>query len=403
MTTISWNTPLHHVIFSQSIAAQREGHVVVPGYHNGNLRAYGTLVPGTVVVLAEDHRLASSIAVPLDESLTPLILPGFTVRDVFRRSVAYGRARKIIRRVVQSAEFVQVQYPGSFAFIAGTAAIAANKPLYVDMHGSLHDPPGVKSRRPLRTRLARTLYYHRAAQRLAHSARLLIAVSPHLHKMFPDSSAPKVVAPCTLIEAEAIYERDSACTKPRIDLFVATRMIESKGIHHLLRAVKMLVDESRDVCLKLAGIGDYLSKLKQLAAELRLESRVEFLGGVPADEQLWELYRHADIVVLPSLGHYEGTPRMIIEAWAAGTPVIATRVGGIPATVNDQKDGLLIPPGDVSALVAAIKRMHEDSQLRRRLVENAYDRVRTMTFDARVSVLRSAFREHLPGLLLENN
>ena len=401
--TLTENGPLRHVVFSQSVGVRRGDQVFVPGYHNGNLRAYGALVPGTVAVMPENRNLDLTIATPLDGSLEPVVLEGFTARDLLSRSLAYVRARKTIRKLIERAEFVQIQYPGALTLMAGRAAVAARKPFYVDMHGSLHDPPGVKVSRPLRARLARRLYYRPAAKRLAGSARLLIAVSPHLHQTFPVSDAPRVVAPCTLVEAEAIRRRDDACAGTHLDLFVATRMIESKGIHHLLQAMRILLDESCDVRLKVAGVGDYLPKLRQLAAELDLESNAEFLGGVPAGEPLWNLYRQADIVVLPSLGHYEGTPRMIIEAWAAGAPVIATAVGGIPAMVNDERDGLIVAPGDAAALAAAVKRVHEDSDLRRRLVANAYDRAATMTFDARLSILRRALEEHLPGLLLENN
>ena len=393
--------PFHHLIFTQATGSVRDGKVYVASHWNGNLRAYGTLVPGTVVVLTEDNRRAAELAVPLDPTLRALLLRGFTTRNVVKRFLLYVRARSTIRRLVSQGSFVQIQHVSSFGFLGGMAAITHNKPFYVDMGGTLRDPPGVTTPRPLRSRLAR-IYYRHAERRLAGSARLLIAVNAHLHQTFPSSEAPKVIVSHSMIGQQDIYERYDACTHDDTTLFVATRLIESKGIQYLLKAMRSLTEQFGRVTLKIAGVGEYLAALRKLTADLSLESHVEFLGGITAGEQLWSQYRQADIVVLPSLGHYEGTPRMIIEAWAAGAPVIATTVGGIPTMVRHEEDGLLVPPRDAPALAAAIKRVYGEAELRQRLITHAYERVRTMTFEARVLILRRAFEEHLPGLLRED-
>ena len=90
---------------------------------------------------------------------------------------------------------------------------------------------------------------------------------------------------------------------------------------------------------------------------------------------------------------------MIIEAWAAGAPVIATTVGGIPSMVRHEQDGLLVPPADVAAIVAAIKRVRDDKPLRRNLVANGYASVRDLTYERRVHILRCTLQQHLPGLI----
>ena len=392
---------IHHLMFSQSPARRLNGQVILPGYHNGNLRAYGALVPGSVVVMPDDDRVDPDIAVPLDSNLEALLLPGFTHGDTLRRGWSYLQARAMIRDAVKRADFVYIQFPGSFSLMGAKIAADLGKTMYADAHGSLVDPPGRRTPRPWRAHLMRSLYYKSAARKLAGAIKLLIAVSPHLHDTFPPTAAAKVVAPCTLIDEEAIYPRDNACAEAPIELFVATRMIQSKGIHHLIEAVKILREEGRSVRLRLAGVGEYVPQLKQLTADLNQQDAVDFLGGLPAGDALWTEFRRSDISVLPSLGHYEGTPRQIIEAWAAGSPVVSTTVGGIPAMVNTEQDGLLVPPGDVPALVAAIKRVCDDAELRRRLIAHGYDRVQAMTFEARVPILRDAFQKYLPGLLPE--
>ncbi|MBU0719289.1 MAG: glycosyltransferase [Planctomycetes bacterium] len=393
--------PFHQLIFTQTSGFWRDGQMHVAAYWNSTLRAHGVLVPGTTVVLTEDHSRESDVTVPLDPSLQPLLLRGFTTRNLLNRSLSYLRARSVVRRLVSQASFVLLEHVSSVAFLAGVAAIATRTPFYLEMGGSMSPPPGVVVRRPWRTRLAR-VYFRRVERRLAAHAKLLIAVSPHLHETFPQSNAPKVVSYHSLVNEEDIFVRDDSCAGREITLFVATRIIESKGIDDLIKALRRLRDEGRSVTLKIAGEGDYLPQLKKLAGELRLEPHVTFLGGIPAGRQLWSHYRAADIVVLPSRGHYEGTPRMIIEAWAAGAPVIATDVGGIPAMVNQEADGLLVPHADIEALTTAIKRVIDDTDLRRRLIIGGYARARTMTFEGRLRLLRRAFEQHLPGLLPES-
>ena len=342
---------------------------------------------------------------PLAPTLKPLLVPGFSTRSLLRRLQAYRRARRLIRQVVDRARFVQVQHVSAFGFIAGLAACGRGTPFYLDMGGSGalrgFGPEALDQRWSAKTARA---YCRRAEKKLAAGARLLIATSGHLHTTFPPSPAPKVVVSHSTVKRDCIFRRDNACSQRPLQLFVATRIIESKGIQHLIGAVKLLIDQAVDVHLKIAGVGDYLESLQRLTADLGLERQVEFLGGVQgASDELWALFRQADIAVLPSMGHYEGTPRMIIESWAAGAPVVAPTIGGIPSLVNDGDDGLLVLPGDAAALAVAIKRVCTDAALRTGLVTKAYRRVEAMTYEGRLPLLRSAFQEHLPGLLPEES
>ncbi|HNQ24264.1 MAG TPA: glycosyltransferase family 4 protein [Phycisphaerae bacterium] len=396
--------PLHHVIFASAMAVRRGERVFLPSHWEGNFRAYGELVPGTVVVLPEDRNLSPEVAVPLDERLRPILLPGFTTRSLLRRTLAYVRGRRVIRDLVRRAEFVQIQHISTFGFIAGAAAVQYRKTLYLDMGATLHEPPGApRNDRPWHADVAR-VYYQRLERKIARHAKLFIAVSAHLHGTIPDARAPRVVVSHSMIEKECIFERDNACAGESLNVFVATRMVQSKGIQHLLGALRLLGGEGLDVRAQIAGVGDYLEDLKQRTSELGLDDKVRFLGGIPGGgEELWSHFRRADMAVLPSLGHYEGTPRMILESWAAGAPVVATTVGGIPTLVRDEEDGLLVPPGNEPALARAMRRVYEDADLRRRLVANGYRRVASMTYEGRLPILKAAFQQHLPGLLPEGS
>jgi glycosyltransferase involved in cell wall biosynthesis len=107
-----------------------------------------------------------------------------------------------------------------------------------------------------------------------------------------------------------------------------------------------------------------LEPLRARAAELGLDDRVRFLGPL-ARVRVVELFRAADASILSS--SWENFPHTVVEALAAGTPVIATAAGGVAEVVQDEVNGLLVPVGDADALAAAVRRFAADGELRERL------------------------------------
>jgi glycosyltransferase involved in cell wall biosynthesis len=118
------------------------------------------------------------------------------------------------------------------------------------------------------------------------------------------------------------------------------------------------------VTLLIAGEGDERAALERRARELGLTGRVRFLGP-QSRERVLELFRAADAAVLSS--SWENFPHTVVEALAAGTPVLATTAGGVAEVVRDGENGLLVPAGDVDALGEAIRRFFADADLRERL------------------------------------
>ena len=116
-----------------------------------------------------------------------------------------------------------------------------------------------------------------------------------------------------------------------------------------------------------AGDGD-VDLYRSRAEELGIGQRVEFPGWVDA-ETVAELLADAHVLVLPS--HAEGLPMSVLEAFAAGVPVICTPVGGIPEVVVNEDNGLLVPPGDVESLTGSLLRLLQDEPLRARLAIGA--------------------------------
>jgi glycosyltransferase involved in cell wall biosynthesis len=147
-------------------------------------------------------------------------------------------------------------------------------------------------------------------------------------------------------------------------LAFAGRVTRQKSLEIALDAVARV----EDVSLLVAGDGPDLSQIRQASTDRGLDGRVRFVGPLGRDDVL-ALFRAADAAVLSS--SWENFPHTVVEALAVGTPVVATAVGGVPELVRDGENGLLVPPGDVEALAAAIRRLVEEPGLRDRMAANA--------------------------------
>jgi len=137
-----------------------------------------------------------------------------------------------------------------------------------------------------------------------------------------------------------------------------------KGEDVLLRAFQAVHQKSSEARLLIYGDGPDRAVDEAFVKELGLETVVMFRGVLDA-RRLLEAIDDVDVVVLAS--HTEGMPRVILEAFSRGKPVIATRVGGIPEVVHDEQNGLLVPPNDPFALAEAMNSLGSDLEKRQRL------------------------------------
>ncbi|MFC3469861.1 glycosyltransferase family 4 protein [Massilia oculi] len=141
------------------------------------------------------------------------------------------------------------------------------------------------------------------------------------------------------------------------------RLDPAKGVDELLQACAVLAARHPRLRLVLGGSGD-LDWVRRRAGELGVANRVETPGWLDAAARDAQLAR-AWLFCLPS--HAEGLPMSVLEAMAAGVPVVATRVGGIPEALADGALGLLVAPRDAPALACAIGRLLDDGPLHARL------------------------------------
>jgi len=196
-------------------------------------------------------------------------------------------------------------------------------------------------------------------------------VTEHVHNHFA----------CLIDEAQmATLAAVTPQAKPDRLLFVG-RLSAEKGLHFLFAALAQLKVRGKHYSLDIVGAGPLEPKLRANVAALGLEDQVNFRGYIAYGEALLQLYQKAAALLVPSLSG-EGFPQVINEALAAGVPVIASAVGGIPAFLTHGKTGLLVPPAQVTALADAIEQVVNNQNLRRQLRENGRDLMRDNTLEA---------------------
>ncbi len=156
------------------------------------------------------------------------------------------------------------------------------------------------------------------------------------------------------------------------ELLCAGRLSPEKGQYVLIAALDRLVRESRKVRLHLVGDGPDRSGLEREVQARGLEASVVFHGWMN-QAGLRLLYEAAGAFVLPSFA--EGLPVVLMEAMAMEAPCVSTNVAGIPELIGDGVEGLLVAPSDEGELAAAIARLMDDPDLRRRIGAAARERV----------------------------
>jgi glycosyltransferase involved in cell wall biosynthesis len=144
-----------------------------------------------------------------------------------------------------------------------------------------------------------------------------------------------------------------------LKLITVSRLLERKGIHHLLEAIAK--PDPLPVTLTVVGTGSYEDELRRICTKLDLDDRVNFTGFVRRDE-LPELYRQHDVFALPS--QTESFGLVFAEAMSCGLPIIGTFVGGIPELVRNGIDGILVNPAESGEVRESLEIMLDNPEKR---------------------------------------
>lgn len=150
------------------------------------------------------------------------------------------------------------------------------------------------------------------------------------------------------------------------DFLCVGRLRAEKGHHVLLRAFAEVRRRAPDVTLRLVGDGPLRAMLEDCVSSAGLTESVQFVGD---DLDVWQHYATAGVLVVPSLSETQGI--VVLEAAAAGCPVVAACVGGVPEIIEDGVTGRLVPPGDSAALASAMIELHRSPLLATALARRA--------------------------------
>lgn len=165
-----------------------------------------------------------------------------------------------------------------------------------------------------------------------------------------------------------------------IVLITVAVLREPKGIQYMIHALPSLLNKFSNAYYIIVGDGEYRQSLEELAQTMGLADRVRFLGY---QENIPSLLSASDLFVFPTLN--DALPTVLLEAMAAGLPVVATNVGGVPEIIVHEKNGLIMPPANISSLVHACDRLLSDRELANQMKEAGRETV-TKRFNIHLQV-----------------
>lgn len=248
-------------------------------------------------------------------------------------------------------DLIHVQMAGPAGFAAVLLGILFRKPVIVTAQGSdIHTFP---KHIFLKRLVIFTLKKATMVVAVSHSLKDLILIMAHIQKklfVIRNGSRHEVFFPIDKVKAR----KSLNLPEERKSILFIGSLIPRKGVDVLLRAVACM--NKKNINLLLIGKGESEHALKALTKELHIEAQVYFLGSKKHEEiPLW--LNACDIFCLPS--HHEGFPTVIVESFACGRPVVATKVDGVPEAITNDTVGILVEPDNSKALASALDKALE--------------------------------------------
>jgi glycosyltransferase involved in cell wall biosynthesis len=288
-------------------------------------------------------------------------------------------------------DLVHVITPDPGAVMLIRAAHSVGVPVVYQEVGTPFDPPGFEE------------VYERFVSVLPLCAGVA-ALSPRLARemgrLLPQIRLPQVL-PLITRDAAASGALESRPSNAPVRFGFAARLEHLKGPLQLVEGFRIAHRSQPSVELRIAGEGSQRQRLVLMLRRLGLEKKCHLAGAYLTLEERSRFMRDIDVFVLPSLT--EGTPNAIVEAMAHAKPVIATHVGGIPDFVSEDV-GIIVPPGDVEALGAAMTRLANDAALRRSMGRAAREKYRQLFSSAVVlPLLTDFYRRIIDGRRVTKN
>jgi len=340
------------MVLQLSEELRRRGHVVHPiGLENGEGWLSGKLEERGF------HRETFSLRRPLDWKM---------LRDMTRR------LRELRVDAVHSHEFTMAVY--------GCAAAHRGARIrhVITMHGDQGVTAAWRRRAALRWAFRNSAAAVSVSEASARSMEVRLGLRPSTLQVVPNGirHQPGVREP---------FRREIGIGDAELLILAVGSLRPNKGHRLLIEALAKLADDAELPAFRLviAGVGPEQEALDRMAREKGLDRHFSLLGQ---REDIPDLLAAADVFAMPS--YSEGLPVALLEAMFAGKAIVASSVGGIPDAVKPEREALLTPPGDPSAIADALRRLLRDPGQRARLGAAAYHKAES-TF--RIELMADAY------------
>ncbi len=317
----------------------------MPEDHNVDLDTYKYIWPDSLHILGYSRTIEGNVRFRKRVlALSPFLFAG-----------AY---RSFLRRVKRTKpDIIHAHWILPNGFIAGQVAKATGIPLLIQLHGS---DVFTAEKNPLFRAMARSA---------GRNASYILSPSPDLTRRLGNIGVDtgKIGFIPNTVEtdfADHVSDEHVVALKKKLNvpdgdtvILAMGRMVYVKGFDYLLDSFREIAACHKDVTLVLAGGGVLYEDMKRRAGELGISDRVRMPGAVMRDE-VPVYFRMADIFTVPSIRHesgaVDGLPVVVPEAMAAGLPVVASDLSGIPTLIKENKTGKLVPERSSKALAEAL-------------------------------------------------
>ena len=233
-------------------------------------------------------------------------------------------------------------------------------------------------------RLMDTVNYHEQIKVARKS--LVFLNSKILFDQYDGSANKLLETRTTTLTKDDFFVRENTCENRPIHLLYTGRMDCAKGLLDMVNALSLLVQLGEDIVLDFVGWAeknsDIIDQIYSTAKQAGVQGRVFYHGYKAVGQELFAYYKKADIYILASQSSFEGFPRTIWEAMAHSLPVVATRVGSIPDFIEGVAE--LVKPRDPTALAQSVKKIIDDSELRKKYIARAFEIAKENTLETQV-------------------
>jgi glycosyltransferase involved in cell wall biosynthesis len=345
-------------VFTDYVYRRRDGRLYSERSFALFLARLGTLIDRLVLVgRYGPSSEAAPYALPEDVELV-----GLPYYERLGPATALGALARALRRFWRALDDVDcIWLLGPHPFAVPFAAIAALRRRRVVLGVRQEFMAYIGNRHPGRPLWKLAAFALEGSFRLLARFCSVVVVGPDLARQYRHSRDLLEINVSLVGEADVV---DPAADRRAYDgelrVLSVGRLETEKNPLLLADVLARLLEDGRGWRLLVCGEGHLEAELEARLAELGVGENAELLGYVPFGDELDELYRTSHVLL--HVSHTEGLPQVLLEGFAAATPVVATDVGGVGAAAGDA--AVLIPPADAEAAATAVRRVVEDPELR---------------------------------------